>query len=489
MSPTLSVASRYLATVSVSLFLVACGGGGGGGSSSANPVGTAPPTTPAPVTPPAPVVTPLYTLNPGTLSRKYVAGFPVTIDAKATQTTPFVGIAYIRISADSNVIASATASTNADGSFDVAIATAASATPGHYAGNLTVNVCKDAACTAQLDGAPFKVPYVIDVVSPDGGVTTSNLAAIAPLAGSVDWNGFQGNAGHTGLVPVTLSPAAFTVRWKFEAAAANGNQMTISDIVTGDGQLYFSTGSFWDASTQGHRLFALKERDGAQAWNHDFSDLHYASTNPPGFANGKVYLAAGSQESTAMFGFDAASGTQLFASPMASQWETYLAPVVLGNSVYTEGGTYGGMYAFDAAGGKRQWFADVAQVDHWTPAVDAERTYVYIGNRLQINDRLTGDRIDYIDGPSAGSPSGVTPLLAGPNSVIVAGPAAMLAIDTAAKNVRWKIDGNFRPGPAYGNKLVYALRDEPLALEARTAAWHGAGRPPPTRSGGPAESC
>jgi hypothetical protein len=459
-----SIKSRYLAAAVASLFLAACGGGGSGSPVGSTPTG---PVTPTP--PPPPAVQPPYTVSPSPLTAKYVAGYPATILAGATQTTAFVGIAYIKVSADSSVIESVQASASADGRVAVTVQTSGSVAPGHYAGNVTVNVCKDPNCASQLDGAPFKVPYVIDVVSPEGGAAMSNAPALAPLAGAGDWSGFQANAAHTGLVPVTLNPSAFTVRWKYEAPAVNGKQMTISDIATGNGQLYFSTGPYWDASSQGHQLFALKEQDASRAWVHDFGGLRTATTNPPGFSAGKVLIAAGSQESTAMFAFDAANGTQLFSTPMTSQWEHYLAPVVVGGSIYSEGGGYGGMYAFDAGTGAQKWFTGLSQVDGWTPAVDANYAYVYLGGQLQVLDRLTGASVSKFQGTESGWPNGLTPMLGAQNSVIVAGRTKLAAFDTT-KGLRWEVAGNYHPGPAYADKLIYVFRNESLALEARNEA-------------------
>lgn len=457
---TTSLSSRYLAIATSGLFLSACGGGSGTPSVS-------PPPTP---TVPAPVFAPPYTISPATLTAKYVSGYPVTLDLTATQTTPFVGVVYIKMVADQNVIDSVQIRTNPDGTVGASVKLSETAAAGHYAGNVTINVCKDVNCTSQLEGAPFKLPYVIDVVSAAGGVTAANLTSLAQLAGAGDWSGYQANSGHTGLVPVTLTPSAFNLRWTYEAPATNGKQATISDVATGNGQLYFATGLYWNASTQGHLLFALKENDGSQAWSQDFGGLRYPSTNPPAYANGKVYLSAGSQESTAMYGFDAASGVQLFRSPTSSQWESYLAPTMYGGGVYSNGGTYGGMYAFDDSSGAQQWFARLSQVDGWTPAVDANNTYVYLNNQLFINNRLTGNSVAQITGTNYGWPHGLTPMLGASNSVIVADSAALTAFDTSALVARWKVDGSFNPGPAYDAKVVYVLRNKPLQLEARNEA-------------------
>ncbi|HJV00599.1 MAG TPA: PQQ-binding-like beta-propeller repeat protein [Burkholderiaceae bacterium] len=400
---------------------------------------------------------------------------PVNIAAKynsatATQTTTFVGVVYVKPQADSDIIASAQVTPNSDGSVAIAIATSASAAPGHYAGNITVNVCKDTNCAAQLEGAPFKVPYVIDVVSPNGGVVASNLTPLATLAGAGDWSGYQANAAHTGLVPVTLNPSAFSLRWKYEAPAVSGRQMRISDIASGNGRLYFSTGPYFDANAQGHLLFALNERDGSQAWRHDFGDLKYATTNPPAYANGKVYLSAGSQESTALFAYDANSGAPLFSTPTNSLWAHYRAPVAFGGSIYMGGGYYGGMYAFDATSGAQQWFIDADIIFDWTPAVDAGHAYIYVGGRPRVIDRLSGTLSNPSSAPDVGSLLPSTPLLGAPDNVIVSRTSGLTNYDTAAQAIRWSVEANFHDGAAYDRGVIYAMHLNPVILQARNEA-------------------
>jgi outer membrane protein assembly factor BamB len=404
---------------------------------------------------------------------KYVAGYSRTVDLTATQTTPLAGTAYIKLVPDSNIIQSAQARPDVDGSFAITLFTSASAAVGHHTGQITVHVCKDEACISSFDGAPFKVPYVIDIVSPAGGTTPSSLTALVPIAGAGDWSGYQGNAAHTGFVPVVLAPAKFTVRWKYEAPSVNGIQLTISDIATSAGRLYFSTRNWWDSGRfPGHDLYAFNEHDGTPSWIHGFNDLATPGTNPPGVANGKVYVSAGSQGSTAMFAFDATNGTQLFSTPGASQWEHYLAPVVVGGSVYSEGGTYGGMFAFDADTGVRQWFIRLEQTSEWTPAVDANNAYVYMNDALEIIDRLTGATVRQIPGvlPRSFLSGGgrVTPLIGSPGDVIVTGGDNLMSFDTAKGEMRWTVPGHFGAGAAYDNQEIFVLNTDPFVLEARS---------------------
>src|SRR6185369_6237287 len=81
-------------------------------------------------------------------------------------------------------------------------------------------------------------------------------------------------------------------------------------------------------------------------------------------------------------------GAQVFKSPMSSQWETYLAPTAGAKGVYTNAGTYGGLYGF-ARSGSELFFAGQSQQSLWTPAVDKSGVYAYTGY-LNVSHPLTG---------------------------------------------------------------------------------------------------
>lgn len=119
------------------------------------------PLTPtAPNTPTKPAVQPPYTISPGTFNVTFVAGHPVSFGGEATQTTAFVGNVYMKLNADNRVIESLVAKTNADGTIAVWLTTSALAVAGHYAGDVTVNVCQDANCTTQLEGSSNGILYI-----------------------------------------------------------------------------------------------------------------------------------------------------------------------------------------------------------------------------------------------------------------------------------------------------------------------------------------
>jgi len=253
----------------------------------------------------------------------------------------------------------------------------------------------------------------------------------------------------------------------------------MSTIATGGGMIYMSTGSSFVAKGASY-LAAYRESDGSKVWSHSFSDLVYPSTNPPAFDSGKVYMSAGSQEATAMFAFDAASGEQLFKSAMSSQWENYLAPTVFGGNVYTDGGTYGGLFSFGQVSGVRNFFTSLPQYDGWTPAVDASGAYVYAGGVLHVIDPVSGAVRYKINDPVfawSGYDTSSAPVIAA-NGLVIAGnlsyPTAqatkngLVGFDVIKQNVRWTAPGGYSGNPAYADGTVFAASLSSGKLEARS---------------------
>jgi outer membrane protein assembly factor BamB len=237
---------------------------------------------------------------------------------------------------------------------------------------------------------------------------------------------------------------------------------------------YVSSGPSWSGSGTGHELFAYKEDDGSKVWSHSFADLTYANTNPPAFSGGKVFIAAGSQNSTNMFAFDAATGTQVFKSQMASQWEHYFAPTIFNGTVYTDGGSYGGMYAFDTATGAQDFFAGAAQYDGWTPAVDSSYAYSYTGGNLGIYDNRTGALVANIADPTYawnGYTTAGSPVLGAANTVYAGSLSnrtsnSLVNFDTLNRAVRWFVRGAFSGNPAYNAGTLFAANNAPFELDA-----------------------
>lgn len=497
----------------ISALLAGCGGGGGSSSPApsattpvapvtpSTPAAPAPPDTPAvpatPVLPVVPVVTdpvpvapvavapPAFTLLPATISSTYVAGYPAPVTVSAKLATSLAGTTYFALASDVAVLPTLpTLAVASDGTINVTVKPSATVLAGHYVGKVAINACSDANCATPLPGSPVMVPYDFVVDPPAGGATAVNLTGLSAWPGTADWETLQANARHDGSVPVTLNPASFSTRWNWVAPAEYGHQYQLSTITTGTGRLYFSTTSQFSLDTP-PVLFALNESDGATAWSHPFVSTDAPVLNPPAVSAGKVYLTAGRSGTNSLYAFDAATGSRLFATTLGSQGEQYLAPTIYDQTVYTEGGTFGGLYALDKTSGAKVFFNLLHQYQNWSPAVDANDVYVYVGGTLATLDRSTGLTLSELYDPTVKSDrvafSSGAPVLGAAGSVMAINFGypinnGIVGFDTVARVVRYTVTGAYPGALAYQGGTLFAANNQPLRLEARnekdgTLAW------------------
>jgi outer membrane protein assembly factor BamB len=126
----------------------------------------------------------------------------------------------------------------------------------------------------------------------------NHLTTLSPMQGAPEWATFQGNAAHTGYVPVTLDPNQFGTRWQLGVPTFlyfNG-LFNLATVTTSSGNFYIAGNN---------AVTAHSEFDGSTIWSYSFAGLPFPSVNPPAVSNGTVYVAAGQQSSTYMFGLDA----------------------------------------------------------------------------------------------------------------------------------------------------------------------------------------
>jgi hypothetical protein len=452
------------------LILTACGGGsGGGGSSSNNNSGGT-------TTPPPAAATPEVKLLSGAVTRFAAQNTSVALEVQIKPNFTPTGTLFVNASDKAGVIGQqvdVTAGT--DGSYVLALQTASGTPAGHYTGDITLKLCADQACATAQAVPSMTVPYDVTVLDYGSAWPGDRLTALTPWTDVADWSTFQGNAGHTGYVPVNIKPEQLLPRWKTGAVSQSSVSFYgyAATLVAANGILYAAGNNL---------LKARNESDGTLAWSYDVSGLTYPSVNPPAVANGVVYMAAGAQDSTYLFAFDAASGAVRFKAPMRSQWENYLAPVALSDAVYTNSGTYGGLYAFTTTG-EQMFFANQLDTSMWSPAVDANSVYVYDGN-LSVYDRKTGQlQIGIKDANFTNYVYQINgaPVLGATGNVFAANYAnaflnggtmgnELLKFNAAKGYVDWRVKGNYPLTPAYADGVLYAPNTTPYRVEARAEA-------------------
>jgi len=444
--------------------LAGCGGGSDDGGS--------------PPPPPPPAQTASMTVQSGTIKRVIAkdTGIHIEVKAQASNFTPS-GTLYASIGDGVNLVQGpVTVTANGGGSYTFELDTIATKPGGHYSGNVTIKLCSDQACTVAQAVPSVTVPFDVTVQTSDSAWPGDKLSALSAWSGVADWATFQGNNAHTGYVPVEVNADQIQLRWKRGAInnSGSGYNAKMSPLVTSGGR-FFASGE--------KSLTAYQEHDGAQIWTYDTSGLTWPSANPPAVDGGLVYVAAGQQDSTYMLALDAVNGSLRMKSPMSSQWESYLSPIVQSGAVYTNAGAYGGMYAF-ASTGERLFIGTLSQTSMWSPAGDARAIYAYTGDALTMFEPKTGavlasikdssfnNYVYAVGGAAVIGANGGVYAAAYANGYLNGGAIgnALTRFDTAKGFVDWRLPGVYRVTPAYADGVLYAPNFNPYRIEARAEA-------------------
>jgi hypothetical protein len=410
-------------------------------------------------------------VTPANISRMVATGTPLVVQL-AVSSQSFSGSIHSQASDPSSLFKASVSVAPANGTYAFALTVSPTIAAGHYTGSVTLSLCSDQACTMPLSPASVAVPFDVYVLSSSSSWPGNNLTTLAPYPGVPDWTMYQGNAAHTGYVPVSLDPNSFSTRWR---GPSLGNQIGYNaseeTLTTSDGQLFLPNGL---------ALYALNELDASQVWTHDFSTLATPSINPPSVANSTVYVVAGQQTSTALYALNASDGTLVFQSPLVSQFEHHLAPTIGAQGVYTNAGEYGGLYGFSSSG-QQLFFEQLAQTSEWTPAVDDSYVYSYTGP-LTISDPVSGALIASIQDPTFSNyvyTIGGSVVLGAPGSVFAANYSnaflngggignTLLDFDVNHQTIAWQVAGDYENTPAYHAGILYSVNNNPFQLEARS---------------------
>lgn len=412
---------------------------------------------------------PAVTLSPASADATFTAGDsnPFLINLSASVVTGISFPVYVQVSDSTGTfLSTAKLASEPANHFTLTLQANPALAAGHYTGSFQLNVCHDQGCLQPVPGSPVPVAFNIRIATnPNSGLTT-----LTPWPGIADWETFQRDAAHTGFVPVTLDPTVFATRWQWTAPNAD-----LSTVTTGGGRLYMNSHSV---------TYALSEFDHSIVWQRDFSSLAgpiiSPILNPPAVSGGKTFVATSIQQVNFLYVLNAADGSALFQSGVSSQGELHLAPTVDNGGVFVNGGAYGGIYGFDVNTGAQSFFTQLPQLDEWTPAVDANYAYAYVGQpgqsvgQLDLIDRHNGTLLasivdtDYqlfsyslFSAPVLGRPGSVFAVDAGNTN-----SNELLAFDTQARSVRWRAVGAYSGNPAYAASVLYAVNSSPYRLEA-----------------------
>lgn len=419
---------------------------------------------------------PALTFTPAKIEATLGEGESLQVEVVANLNTNLSGAVYVFISDPIGVITTDfTFVDNGNNTYTATIQISPSLPVGDHQGNIEVKLCQDFVCSSQHPGSPSLLPYSLNIIS------MTNLTPLSKLAGVNNWETYQANGAHTGYIPVTLDASKFNPRWLWKNPIA---ETSVSPVVTANDVVYTSVSGFFASNSA---LYAINESDKSSKWQHDFGGIF--TLNPPAVTNGKVYAATTGHSDTFMWSFAADTGTQQFKTAFSSQWEHYYAPVVDNGLVLTNGGYAGGINAFSTTDGTSTWFTNLHQYDEWTPAVDTDYIYAYLGEScggcnnagLSIVNKTDGTVAATIIDPdfdwSGWSIKGA-PMVGSSDSVFMINGVNQYVTnrfirfninksDIGQSNINWSIAGYYTGQPAQAKGVVYVANNNPYQLEAR----------------------
>lgn len=274
------------------------------------------------------------------------------------------------------------------------------------------------------------------------------------LAAAEPWPTYQYDASHSGHVPIGLDPSKITLRWE----KAVGDGKPLNPVAVGDGKLFVSTiGYFNDAG-----LYVYDAETSAELWRVKYGSVY--SVNPPAYDDGIVYIQTGNHGgNTFLRAYAAGTGALVFQAAHSAQWERYFTPTIVDDTVYIDGGYYGGMYAFDKHDGTQRWFTGLPQYDQWTPAVDANYAYAYVGEYspgVYALNRATGTLAFMIPDDNFqwnGWSMNLAPVLGGMGDLIAIHDGRLIRFDVVNRSIAWELKRNFTGQPAVAHGVIYAV--------------------------------
>jgi hypothetical protein len=189
------------------------------------------------------------------------------------------------------------------------------------------------------------------------------------------WTTNQGDAGHTGYVPVSIDVSATQVAWQ---RTLDGK---LNPLAIADGRVFASQLS--NNSDPTRKVMALDAANGNTIWTASPANSRLA---PPAYANGTVYVQNTSTNTSIitpyLTGFNATTGAVVTQTQYTQQGgELYNAPTPFQGNIHFAGGTFGGLYSANGTTGTTNWFqSNLPQPFGWSPAVNSSFAYGYLSD-------------------------------------------------------------------------------------------------------------
>lgn len=317
--------------------------------------------------------------------------------------------------------------------------------------------CVDTKTSSQNCGA-CGTTCVVGKVCTAGGCATS----------TGQWNTLGFDVAHTGENTAELGKPPLYLAWTHEVL----ENIALNPVVVAGGRVFATASAYFGTLTP---LVALNASDGTKLWDYNFGDIF--SVGQPATFGGYVYVPTGKGTSGLpyVWKFDAAAGTTSWSATMNAQWEHYWAPIVVNGVVYSNGGTYGGLYGFANTDGAQLFFQSLDQYDEWSPAYGGGSVLTFVKGILRAHDPAAGtvSWSTTVTWNWSGYAMKTAPAVAYGRAYVIA-PPNLYAVNLTTHAVDWTANGTYAGMAAVAGNVVYGLSAKHLvARNADTGALVG----------------
>ncbi len=299
------------------------------------------------------------------------------------------------------------------------------------------------------------------------------------------WANQQGNAAHSGYVPVSLQAANFKFDWELGPPSTDA---IVIGLTSDKDKVYASIQQDHSVCCGLHVIYALSASDGSLVWQKQLPCACY-QLNEPVFADGDLFFTSWEPLERSKWRLDASTGEIRARESSSSRSIPDVAPVSWDHELYYSLDDSFSAYAHDSAA---QTWAGV-----WTlsslgtsakePAVDGKYVYRYAtlgfdstatplnGADLVAFDRLSGGKAFEIKDQTVAPVynAGWLVLDEGSAQAFVVGQGKALAFDLAGRKVAWEVSGDFAWQASYGDQTLFVKSQNKRllsALDAKTGA-------------------
>jgi len=231
----------------------------------------------------------------------------------------------------------------------------------------------------------------------------------------------------------------------------------------------------------GGGLYAFNVSDAHELWFVGVG-THPVARGIPSVFSDTIYVvdSGGWSELPTLWAFGTQGEDQyLWHAPLPDAQRNFGVPLRVGNTVFTNTGTAGGLSGFDASDGSQQFLQPLEPgYDAWSPAYFSGRIYTFAAGHFRAHDPNTGAIQSQLDLTwTAGENTRAVPVF-NANRAFVVAPPTLVAIDPAANAIAWTASEAYTGTPAVSGSLVFAISAGKLVVRdagSGSLAWSFAG--------------